>query len=182
MVDLSTNQDVPVTRLFAILCTLLLLAGSLHASEPPVGKFKVFNTAGFVQEQGNRRALAADPNGGTAEILRKPDNSLIVTIAGTEIQLFPLADGLGSLDWNALGTSLLHGVDIEALNNKTDQRDVPAWGADLAWPGMGKVQLALLPLGATAYTGFLISHPEDKVVVRQMEFRQVFGPSNRPSR
>jgi hypothetical protein len=171
-----------VAKFFVIFYALLLLVTPVQASDLPVGKFKVRNTAGFVQEQGTRRQLETDPNAGMAEIVHKYDNSLIVTIGGTEIQLFPMKDGLAALDWNASGTTLLHGIDIEALNDETKREEIPAWGAELPWQNMGKVQLALLPLGDTAYTGFLISHPKDKTVVRQMEFRQVFGPANRPRR
>jgi hypothetical protein len=171
-----------VTRILVIFYALLLLATPVQANDLPVGKFKVLNTAGFVQEHGIRKPLERDSKTGMAEIVHEQDNSLIVTIGGTDIQLFPMENGLAALEWNASDTTLLHGIDIEALNNKTKRNEIPAWGAELPWQNMGKVQLALLPLGETAYTGFLISHPKDKTVVRQMEFRQVFGPANRPRR
>lgn len=179
-----------MSRLRAQFLAFFLFATPLHAgTEPPVGTFKMVNTNGFVETGAGRKPLA--PDTGTATVLIEksgPDGAdgpdgqidLNVLINGSEIRLFRLKDGLAALEWNPDGTSLLHSADILALFDETDLRDVPAWGANLEWPGAGEVQLVMLPLGRTGYTGFLISRPEQKTVVRQMEFRQVFGPSHRP--
>ncbi|WP_417709154.1 hypothetical protein [Roseibium aggregatum] len=146
----------------------------------PVGIFKVVNTEGFVQSNGERVALETDMSEGTALIERDAANRLNVEINGAQLNLFPLDRGLAALTWDANGTALLHDIDVRALFGKDDPEDVPAWGAELEWPGSGTVQFVLLPLGDRAYTAFLISHPSDKTVVRQMEFRQFYGPSDRP--
>lgn len=161
---------------------LVLLAGPVQAAgTPPLGGFKVVNTGGFVQTGETRSPLEADVAIVTARIEPSENDGLTVLINGVEIRLFRLEQGLGALEWNAGGTALLHSADILALFGTSDEAEVPAWGANLDWPGAGPVQMILLPLGETAYTGFLISRPGKKTVVRQMEFRQVFGPSNRPS-
>lgn len=122
-----------------------------------------------------------DTTVGAARVEQGLDGGLRVDVNGTRFDLYPLEDGLAALEWNADGTSLLHAIDIQALFGKTGGEDVPAWGADLAWPGAGKVQMVLLPLGDGAYAGFLISRPGNRTVVRQMEFRQVAERSNRPA-
>jgi len=167
-----------------LLATLLLLLGSalplMAGADVPQGAFKVVNTEGFVQADGLRTPIAADTAVGSARIQISENDGLSLTINGTHIALFPLENGLAALDWNAEGTSLLRAIDIQALRDKADGKDVPAWGASLVWPEAGDVQLILLPLGGNAFTGFLISRPGDRTVVRQMEFRKVFGPANRP--
>lgn len=171
-----------MTRLLVILLVVFSFALPLKAeTDAPRGAFRVVNTDGFVQHGEDRTPLAVDTAVGTARIEHQDDGGLSLTINGTLIELFALENGLAALQWNADGTSLLHAVDIQAFQDKASSKDVPAWGADLVWPGIGKVQLVLLPLGANAYTGFLISHPGSKTVVRQMEFRKAFGPTNRPT-
>lgn len=168
-------------KLLATLTFLICLAQPLTAeTDAPQGAFKVVNTEGFVQENGMRTPLPVDTASATVSIVHQEDGGLSLTINGTLIELFALENGLAALQWNADGTSLLHAIDIQAFQDKSDRKDVPAWGADLVWPGVGKAQLVLLPLGANAYTGFLISRPGNRTVVRQMEFRKAFGPANRP--
>jgi hypothetical protein len=170
-------------KLLANFLVFVLLASPLHAdSAPPVGNFKVVNTGGFVQSGEMRSPLPADVAMATARIEPAEDDGLTVLINETPIRLYRLEQGLGALEWDANGTVLLHSADILALFGKSEEDDVPAWGANLDWPGSGPVQMILLPLGETAYSGFLISRPGERTVVRQMEFRQVFGPSNRPAR
>jgi len=168
-----------------LLATLLILFGSvlplMAETGLPSGTFKVANTEGFVEEDGLRTALAVDMSVGTVRIEISENDNLNLGINGTQISLFPLENGLAALQWNADGTSLLHPLDIQALHGKSEGKDVPAWGADVLWPDLGKVQLVLLPLGQNAYTGFLVSRPGARTIVRQMEFRKVFGPANRPA-
>jgi hypothetical protein len=163
--------------LFVFFASVLPLQAEVTA---PLGIFKVVNTEGFVQRNGERMALETDMSEGTALIERDAEDRLNVEINGALLTLFPLDRGLAALTWNANGTALLHDVDVRALFGKDDPAEVPAWGAELDWPGSGPVQLVLLPLGDRAYMAFLISHPNDKTVVRQMEFRQFYGPSDRP--
>jgi len=171
-----------LSKLLATVFFLVCFAPSLMAeTEAPHGAFKVVNTEGFVQENSVRTPLSADTAIATAKIEHQGDGGVSLTVNGSQIDLFKLENGLAALQWNADGTSLLHAIDIQAFQDKANRKDVPAWGADVAWPSFGKVQLVLLPLGSNAYTGFLISRPGDKTVVRQMEFRKVFGPTNRPA-
>jgi len=170
-----------LSKLLVSFLVFVLCASPLHAAgEVPLGTFNVVNTGGFVQTGEARAPLAADVAMATARIDPADSDGLTVTINGTQIRLFRLEQGLGALEWNAAGTFLLHSADILALVGKSAEEQVPAWGADLDWPGSGSVRMILLLLGKSAYTGFLISHPGDRTVVRQMEFREVFGPSNRP--
>ncbi|MHA7772468.1 hypothetical protein [Roseibium sp. M-1] len=166
--------------LISLLVFFLLSFPLKAASDLPLGLFKVVNTEGFVQQDGVRQPLETDMSEGTARIELDSDDSLMVEINGAGMRLFPLDQGLAALAWDANGTGLLHGIDIVALFGKEKPADVPAWGANLDWPGSGKVQLVLLPIGEKAYSGFLISHPGSKTVVRQMEFRQAYGHSDRP--
>lgn len=170
---------MPIRTLATILALVFLSMPLQAGNRLPVGEFQVINSAGFVQEDGNREPLATDRGVGAARISRDAD-SLIVEINGSAIRLFVLENGLASLEWDAEDTALLHSRDIQAFNRGKAPDEIPAWGAELIWPGSGSVQMVLLPLGTSAYTGFLISHPQDRTVVRQMEFRQVFGPANRP--
>lgn len=169
---------------FAALCAFLLLSLSLSLAstrgELPSGPFEVLNTAGFVQQDGVRKPLEDTGTGGTANIVFDTGNVLTLDINGSQIRLFPVENGLAALQWNAEGTALLHDIDIQDLNDDATPEDIPAWGAEIAWPGTGAAQMVLLPLSPGGYTGFLISHPEGKKVVRQMEFLQVFGPAHRP--
>ena len=170
-----------MSKLLAAFFMFLFLTGPLWAEKLlPSGTYQVVNTEGFTQTDGVRTALERDLTIGTALIAPQSDNSLLMEINGSGLRLFPLEKGLAGLEWNSDGTALLHSVDIQALLDKASRDDVPAWGADIVWPGQGQVQLVLLPLGGKSLTGFLISHPGSSTVVRQMEFRQVFGPANRP--
>lgn len=174
-------QGPGVSRAFtSLLFFLLLLLPIEAAGDVPLGLFKVVNTEGFEEQDGVRRPLKGDMDEGAAHIERDGDGSLRVEINGTKLRLFPLDQGLAALSWNSVDTGLLHGIDIQALFGKENAADVPAWGADLDWPGSGTVQLVLLPLDEKAYAGFLVSHPGSKTVVRQMEFRQVYGHFDRP--
>jgi len=168
-------------RILTILLVALFFTAPVHAgSEFPLGEFQVINSAGFLQHDGIRQELETDRAVGTASLTSEPDGTLSVTINGSTLHLFPLENGLASLEWDAEETFLLRSADIEAFLGGRAADDIPAWGADLVWPGSGDVRLVLFPLGGQAYTGFLISHPDGKTVVRQMEFRQIFGPGNRP--
>jgi hypothetical protein len=174
-------QGPCVSRSLVSLFIFVLFVLPLEAAgDVPLGIFKVVNTEGFVQQNGVRKPLQGDMSEGTALIEQASDESLNVEINGAKLRLFPLEQGMAALAWDANGTDLLHGVDVLALFGKEKSADVPAWGANLDWPGSGTVQLVLLPLGETAYAGFLVSHPGDKTVVRQMEFRRAYGHFDRP--
>ncbi|KZM48585.1 hypothetical protein [Labrenzia sp. OB1] len=168
-------------RLFAAFLAVVLLAAPLQAgNDHPVGEFRVINSSGFVEKDGVREELQTDRTVAIARISRDTDDSIIVEINGSTIRLHTLKDGLAALDWNARGTAMLHKADIQALMNDRAPADIPAWGSELDWPGLGPVQMVLLPFGLSAYTGFLVSYPGDKTVVREMVFQQVFGPVDRP--
>lgn len=166
--------------LLALFVLLILAVPGQAGGDWPLGKFRLINSAGFVQQDGVRTPIRTEGTTATAHIGTDDAGNLVVEINGTQIQLFRLERGLAALKWNADETALLHDVDIQALFGSNAGEEVPAWGASIAWPGAGEVQMVLLPLGKNAYTGFLISRPGSKTVVRQMEFRQDFGPSNRP--
>jgi len=178
---LATGRNTYVrAQAVAVLLAFFFLTPPLRAeSDFPLGTFQVVNSAGFVERDGVRTALELDQETGVATIGRQEDGTLVLEINKTQISLFPVANGLEALNWDAEATALLHDVDIQDLLGKSDRTEIPAWGANVSWPGNGTVQIVLLPLGPDALTGFLISHPNDRTVVRQMEFRQVFGPANR---
>ncbi|MEP2705933.1 MAG: hypothetical protein ABJQ71_10475 [Roseibium sp.] len=160
---------------------LFILTTGLHAQDKlPLGKFELLNTDGFVEQDGVRTPLKRDP--GTASAVLSPSGSedIMLEINGSEIVLYKLPNGLATLTWDSSNSSLLHGIDIEALSDGKPAEDIPAWGANVAWPGLGNAQIVILPLGDNASTGFLVSKPGPKTVVRQMEFRKVFGPKGRP--
>lgn len=168
-------------RLFAALLAVIFFAAPLQAgSDHPVGEFRVINSSGFVEKDGVRQDLETDRTVAIANISRDTEDNVIVAINGSTIRLHTLKNGLDALEWNARATAMLHKADIQALMNDRAPADIPAWGAELDWPGLGPVQMVLLPFGFSAYTGFLISHPGDQTVVREMEFRQIFGPADRP--
>ncbi|WP_305988594.1 hypothetical protein [Roseibium sp. MMSF_3544] len=168
-------------RLISIFASLILLAVTqTTAQELPTGEFSVVNTTGFVEQNGSRQPLLPDRKSGLVTMVLDPDHNLNVSINGTQFRLFPLEGGLAGLSWNASDTELLHGIDIEALNAPEKLEAIPAWGADIVWPQLGLARFVLLPLGPAAYTGFLVSYPEGKTVVRQMEFRRNSGPLDRP--
>lgn len=168
-------------KYLAALLAFLAAAAPLHADDTfPLGRFLVINSAGFIQKDGARQTLPADEKTGTAVLSRLDDGNLELEINATRIVLYPVENGLAALQWDAQGTALLHDIDIQALIRENDRHEIPVWGAELEWPQAGPVKLVLLPLGADAVTGFLVSHPGDLTVVRQMEFQQVFGPEGRP--
>ncbi|MES0809188.1 hypothetical protein ABLO27_06890 [Roseibium sp. SCPC15] len=156
---------------------------SIHVSTANAvqsGKYKVINTDGFVQHEGKRTKLETERKSGLATVEVAPDDSLLLQINGSTIRLFPIENGLAAVKWNSQGSTLLHDTDILALIEVDDPSNVAAWGADLAWPDTIRTQLVLFTLSSDALAGFLVSETKGKTIVRQMEFRQVFGPSNRP--
>lgn len=170
-------------RTFLSFVVLLFLTTTLHASDAlPLGQFKVINTAGFIEREGSRTALSVDLNTANATLRSSKDRDLTLSINGAEIVLYEIENGLAALTWKASGAPLLDAADILDLSTLNSAKDVPAWGANVEWPSLGTVQLVLLPLRQNAYTGFLVSHPGESTVVRQMEFRKAFGPLNRPGR
>ena len=166
-----------IAAILAILCTIVTANAE---TEFPEGEFQVINTAAFKQQEGVRTPLNTGSRTGNAEIEIRTDGSFELGINGTRIVLFPFETGLAGLAWDAQGSSLMEEMDIEALNPARSRGDIPVWGAELAWPGLGLTRMVVMPLGPAAYSGILISFPENRTVVRQMEFRQVFGPLNRP--
>ena len=168
-------------RLFAAFLTFLFLTASVFSEEQFLsGKYQVINTAGFLETSNERRPLERDRSVGIAEIRQVTDNRLQIGINGTKLNLFPIENGLAALEWDSTGTGLLHRTDLQALLKTSDRSKIPAWGADIAWPGIETARMVLFPLRTNAYAGFLISQPHGNTIVRQMEFRQVFGPTNRP--
>lgn len=168
-------------RILLHLFALLALTVSLQAGEVlPLGKFKVINSAGFVERGGKRQPLGVDLQTADVTLRSSEAGSLLLTINGSEIVLYEIENGLAALTWNSGNSSVLGSADILDLSALKSAKDVPAWGANVDWPTLGTVHLVLLPLRQNAYTGFLISHPGRTTVVRQMEFRKVFGPLNRP--
>ncbi|WP_428524846.1 hypothetical protein [Roseibium sp.] len=169
-------------RLFLSLVLIWMLSGTVLAdTTQPLGKFHVIDTAGFVERDGNRAPLTSDLETGELTLQRNASGNLVLTVNETEIELFEVENGLAGLSWNAGNTSLLDARDILDLSPHTSPEQVRAWGANVAWPGQGQVQLVLLPLRENAYSGFLISHPGNSTVVRQMELRKILGPPNRPA-
>ncbi len=67
-------------RTLTSLLVFLVSVLPLQAESIPVGIFKVVNTEGFVQSNGERIALATDMNEGTALIERDATNRLDVEI------------------------------------------------------------------------------------------------------
>ncbi|MEP3047598.1 MAG: hypothetical protein ABJL55_11690 [Roseibium sp.] len=168
-------------RAFCPFLALFLLSTGLCAQDIlPFGKFELLNTAGFVEQGGVRTPLKRDSETGSALLSPSGSEDIMLEINGTEIILYKLPNGLATLTWDASNSSLLHGIDIEAMRDGKPAEDIPAWGANVAWPGIGNVQIVILPLSENANTGFLVSKPGSKTVVRQMEFRKVFGPKGRP--
>lgn len=171
-----------MTRFAAALLVLAITLGSALARTGfAEGMFSMVNTAAFAEVNGNRTPLGLEQASAEVTIAFYSEDRLILTIGQTDIVLFPVTSGLSGLTWDPQGTGVLHESDVEALNLSQVGENVPAWGADLAWPGLGVARLVLLPLGSDAYAGFLISHPNDTKVVRQMEFRRVLGPRDRPN-
>ncbi|WP_299481793.1 hypothetical protein [uncultured Roseibium sp.] len=146
----------------------------------PGGEFRIVNTTGFIEKDGHRTQLPTDTDMGQVNVDHRFDGTVSLSINDTEVLLYPVEAGLAGLSWNADETNVLHGTDFQALNGTPAPESIPVWGADLAWPGLGLARLVFLPQDSAAYAGFLISYPEGKTVVRQMEFRKVFGPRNRP--
>ncbi|WP_434051603.1 MAG: hypothetical protein RDA78_20270 [Roseibium sp.] len=170
-----------MTRLATVLLALTLsVAASLARADFAEGSFSMVNTAAFSEENGQRTPLQLELESAEVTIAFQPDDRLSLTVGATEITLHPVSSGLDGLRWDPQGIGLLHENDVKALNQPLKSAKVPAWGSDLVWPGLGVARLVLLPLGSDAYAGFLISHPEDRTVVRQMEFRKVPGPRDRP--
>lgn len=170
-----------LTRLATTLLVLVITLWSATArAQFAEGVFSMVNTAAFSELNGTRSALGLERKSAEVTIVFLPEDRLGITIGETDIVLFPITSGLGGLTWNPKGTGLLHESDVEALSLPETTENVPAWGADLAWPGLGVARLVLIPLDSDAYIGFLISHPKDRKVVRQMEFRQISGPRDRP--
>ncbi len=171
----------PMRLTLSLIALLLMTAHSIAAGEMPVGSFQIINSAGFTEFEGKRPPLDTDIQVKGVDLQTSDSGSLILTINGTEIVLFEIKGGLASLSWDAGSSSLLHYHDILELSGHETAKDVPAWGANIDWPDLGQVQLVLLPLRQNAYTGFLVSHPGSRTVVRQMELRKAGGPPNRPS-
>lgn len=166
--------------LLSLFVFLLLAPYSLAGENNPLGSFKIINSGGFLERNGKREILTEDFETRDIELAKTGAGDLLLTINETDIALYEIENGLASLTWNAGKSGLLHHKDILDLSGYSAAEDVPAWGANVFWPGLGQVQLVLLPLGTNAYTGFLISHPGNNTVVRQMELRSVDGPPNRP--
>ncbi|MEM9632633.1 MAG: hypothetical protein AAGA50_14980 [Pseudomonadota bacterium] len=168
-------------RTFSVFLLFITISFQVSAGGyPQSGRFEVINSDGFVQQNGTRTRLKADRDTGIASIEHASGDSLLLGINGSSIRLFPIENGLAALEWNSGGTTLLHDADILALLDTEDPSNVAVWGADLAWPGTIGTQLVLFTLRPNAYAGFLISETKSKTIVRQMEFRQIFGPANRP--
>nr|WP_319382438.1 hypothetical protein [uncultured Roseibium sp.] len=168
-------------RLAALFLVLTITLGSVPAcAEQAEGAFSMVNTAAFSEQDSQRTSLDLERESAQVTIDFQREDRLGLTIGGTKIALHPVSGGLAGLTWDPQGASLLHESDVKALNDPRNPEEVPAWGADLAWPGLGVARLVLIPLGADAYVGFLISHPQGRKVVRQMEFRQIPGPRDRP--
>ena len=168
-------------RLLLSLVLIWMLSGSALADTlQPLGTFHVINTAGFIERDGNRVPLASDLETGELTLQKNAVGNLVLTIRETDIELFKVENGLAGLTWNSGNSSLLEAADILDLSHHTLPERVQVWGADVIWPGQGDVQLVLLPLGENAYSGFIISHPGNSTVMRQMELRKVSGPPNRP--
>lgn len=167
--------------ILSVIALFFLAALANAAGEMPLGSFQIINSAGFVERNGARTPLESDVETAQVRLQRNDAGALILTISDTDIILYEIENGLGSLTWNAGNSSLLHHTDILDLSGYDSAENVPAWGANLDWPDLGDVQLVLLPLRKNAYVGFLISHPDNSTVVRQMEVRKIPGPPNRPA-
>lgn len=171
-----------MTRLATAFLVLAITLGSaLARAETAEGVFSMVNTAAFSEVNGTRTPLVLERMSAEVTMAFQSEDRLKLKIGEAELVLFPITSGLKGLTWDPQGAGLLHESDVEALNSSQMPENVPAWGADLAWPGLGVAQLVLLPLGSDAYLGFLISHPNDRKVVRQMEFRRISGPKDRPN-
>lgn len=169
-----------MTRLATALLVLAITLGSaLARAEFAEGVFSMVNTAAFSEVDGTRTPLGLERTSAEVAMAFHSEGRLKLTVGEAEIVLFPITAGLNGLAWDAQGTGLLHESDVEALNLSQMPENVPAWGADLAWPGLGAARLVMLPIGTDAYVGFLISNPNDRKIVRQMEFRRIFGPKGR---
>lgn len=170
-----------IVRAVCQFLVLWLFVTSANAAESfPTGDFLLINSAGFAEVDGGREPLPTSPATAPAHVGGGTNGALKLSVNGTDITLFELETGTAALAWNSGTSGLLAKEDILALAPDVDPAIVRAWGADIAWPGLGSVRLVLMPLRGNAYTGFLISHPGTKTVVRQMELRRQAGPANRP--
>lgn len=124
--------------------------------------------------------MPPDTETGTVSVRQNGSDDLLLSINGSDLKLYRIDNGLAALAWNSDGSFLLDYADILDLSTKLSAEDIPAWGAEIFWPGLGKVRMVILPLRENAYTGFLISRPSGNLIVRQMELRKLTGPLNRP--
>ncbi|WP_417671460.1 hypothetical protein [Roseibium sp.] len=176
-------------RLTRFLLSALLLAASFtgaeaHGEHSPetlaLGEFKIVNTGGFIEENGLRREMIIDTDIGTVKLTIGTDKkSLELDINGTQMSLFSMKNGLASFSWNPEDTNLLHHEDILDVSGKNSLEEVHAWAAKINWPDLGDVTLVMFNYDRTSYGGFLISKPEGKTIVRQMEFHRLSGPRHR---
>ncbi|WP_417688879.1 hypothetical protein [Roseibium sp.] len=172
----------------ALICLIVYVVSSStaaahgeHSKETlALGDFKIVNTGGFVEENGQRRPMAVDDAMGTVDLAISDDKSgMTLEINGSRIELFALENGLASFRWDADETNLLHQEDILDVSGKESLEQVHAWAAEIDWPDMGNVTMVLFNYSQKSYGGFLISKPEGRTIVRQMEFHRLTGPRHR---
>jgi len=160
-----------------LLFFIALVAPALAAD---LGLYQVVNSAGLIKSSSGIVSMNADLEIGQVRLSTdKNDSELALNINGSKIVLYELQKGLAALDWTFDGALLLRRDDILALSGKEVLENVETWGASLDWPDLGKATMVLFRIQKQAFAGFLISTPEGKTIVRQMEFHPAAGPSKR---
>ena len=157
-----------------------LQAQNLEGELLSLGEYKIVNTAGFIEEKDHRIALTPGPEKAAIRLSRDgAEKVLQLAINKTAVTLHRLDSGLADLKWDTRGTKLMQATDIASVAGKTHPKDVPAWGALVDWPGYERVTLVVFEYKPLFFGGFLISHTDQKTVVRQMELHRLAGPRHR---
>jgi hypothetical protein len=160
------------------------LAGLVPVRAEPVA-YRLANTATLAREGSE---IVVMPTGFDQRLvhidLAEGGGELTLDI-GTPLKLWRIPSGLERIEWPAETGITLAREDIPAITGRPTAAEVPTWGAEVDWPGLGPVTLVLFELDAETYAGMLSSTPSGVRRLRQMIFRQMTvrnRPKDRPAR
>ncbi|NBN63737.1 hypothetical protein GWI72_03790 [Microvirga tunisiensis] len=173
-------------RLVLAMLLLVTLPATASRSEDLIalGPYQLVNTAGFTTAaDGQRTEMGTDL--GTVEVLvdlTRDGSAMVLTFDQVRLTLPRLPQGLAAVDWGGSESITLRRDDILTLTGKTRLEDVDTFGARIAWPQVGEAMLVLFEAGGSSYAGFLVSRPDGRTVVRQMEAHRYFASRPRAAR
>ncbi len=139
---------------------------------PAPEPYIVANTATLVRSDQGLEIVPTGFDQRLVHIALSEDRRELLIDAGASMRLWRIPTGLARIEWPVSAGVNLSRDDAVVLAGVASAEEVPSWGAEVDWPGLGPVTLIVFEMGPMRFGGLLSSTPAGVRKLRQMVFQR----------